>query len=436
MSQAIYNDFVNAGAIHILAVSGLHVGIVLYLLTFLLMPLNRFKHGKMIRATIILILLWCFAIIAGLSPSVTRAVTMFSIIAIAMNIKRPTNIYNTLAISAFFLLLFRPAFLFEVGFQLSYVAVLAIVIIRPLIYELWQPKWKVVNYLWQIFAVTVAAQIGVAPLAIFYFNQFPMLFFISNMAIIPFLGLILGFGIGVIGLALLNILPSFLAEFYGGVISLMNAVVAWVSQQERFLVENISLNLGQTLSTYMLMIAVLVWIKKPHFKKLAFTIVAVLLVQGLFVLQKYENRNSAFLIFHKSRKTMIGQKQGSTLLVSHNLDSASFSKDRVISNFCVGNFIESTHLDSLKSVYSFKNKTLLIIDSIGVYNVKQFKPHYILLRNSPRLNLERMLDSINPKQIIADGSNYKSYIKRWEATCLKRNISFHQTGTMGAFVIE
>ncbi len=73
---------------------------------------------------------------------------------------------------------------------------------------------------------------------------------------------------------------------------------------------------------------------------------------------------------------------------------------------------------------------------MGVYNVKRFKPDYVLLRNSPRINLERLIDSIKPTCIIADGSNYKTYVKRWEKTCLNRKLPFHQTGTMGAFEIE
>ena len=142
---------------HILAVSGLHVGIVLMLLNLLFKPIEYIKHGKAIKVMIILLILWGFAIVAGLSASVTRAVTMFSVVAIAMHLNRPTNIYNTLAISIFILLSFKPMFLFDVGFQLSYVAVLAIVTIQPLLNKLWKPKWKAFDFLWNIFTVTIAA---------------------------------------------------------------------------------------------------------------------------------------------------------------------------------------------------------------------------------------------------------------------------------------
>jgi competence protein ComEC len=436
MSKDIYDNYANAGAIHILAVSGLHVGIILLLLNIVLKPVEHFNHGKLIKVSLIILLLWLFAIIAGLSASVTRAVTMFSIVAVAMNWKRPTNIYNTLAISIFILLLYKPMFLFDVGFQMSYLAVIAIVSIQPLLHKLWKPQWKVVDYFWQILTVTIAAQFGVIPISLYYFHQFPGLFFVSNLAIIPFLGLILGFGILVILLALLNILPEFLANLYGSLISLMNAVIDWVAHQDSFLLKNISFEMEHVLVCYALIItSVLLW-KKQNFMRLIVLLITILSVQGVWMYTAYKHANKSFVIFHKSRYSMIGQKEQSELKVSHNLDSLLLSKDRIISNYSIGNFIETIENDSLSSVYQFQNKTILIIDSLGVYNVKSFQPDYVLLRNSPRINIERMIDSIHPKQIIADGSNYKSYIKRWEATCIKRKLPFHQTGKTGAFIIK
>lgn len=434
MDRTIYNDYVNAGAIHILAVSGLHVGIILLLLNVVLKPLEHLNYGKPIKVISILSLLWSFAIIAGLSASVTRAVTMFSIVAIAMNLKRPGNIYNTLAISVFILLLFKPMFLFDVGFQMSYLAVIAIVSIQPILYKLWSPKWKIINYFWQILTVTLAAQLGVVPVSLYYFHQFPGLFFISNLAIIPVLGLILGFGIFIIILAVLDLLPSMIANLYANIISTMNTIVSWVAKQEHFLFRDISFELSHVLASYLLIITLVFLYKKPNFKYLAFSLVSILIIQGVLIFTNYRKANNSFIIFHKSRYSMIGQKMHSELKVDDNLDSLTAESDKVITNFSVGNFITSTKRDTLKSVYQIQNISLLIIDSLGVYNVKSFQPNYVLLRNSPRINLERMIDSIHPQLIIADGSNYKSYIKRWKATCSKRKLPFHYTGEKGAFI--
>jgi competence protein ComEC len=436
ISSEIYNSYTNAGAIHILAVSGLHVGIILLLLTFVLKPIEYIKKGKVIKVVLILIFLWSFAIIAGLSASVTRAVTMFSIIAIAMHWKRPTNIYNTLAISIFILLLFKPTFLLDVGFQMSYLAVIAIVSIQPLIYKLWKPNLKAIDYLWQIFTVTVAAQFGVIPISLYYFHQFPSLFFVSNLAIIPFLGVILGFGILIIILALLNSLPNFLANAYGSIISWMNTVVNWVSKQEQFLFKDISFSWLHVIAWYVLIVSLVKLYKKRSVSNLSLMLVSILMLQGVSIYHKHENQTNEFIVFHKSRFSLIAHKTNTTLQIAHNFDSLTFVNDKLIKNFKVGNFITNSTEDTLNSVYTVNDKTLLVIDSLGVYNVKTFQPDFVLLRNSPKINLQRIIDSLSPKLIIADGSNYKSYIKRWEATCIKQKRPFYQTSKKGAYRIK
>ncbi|WP_431133921.1 ComEC/Rec2 family competence protein [Psychroserpens mesophilus] len=435
MDRDMYTNYANAGAVHILAVSGLHVGIILMLLNFILKPLESLKRGNAIKVTNILLLLWSFAVVAGLSASVTRAVTMFSIVAIAMHLKRPTNIYNTLCISIFILLLVKPMFLFDVGFQMSYLAVFAIVSIQPLIYKLWQPKWKVTNYFWQICTVTLAAQLGVAPISLFYFHQFPGLFFISNLAIIPFLGLILGFGILVIVLSLLNSLPEVLANAYGSIISSMNYVVSWVSKQERFLITNISFEITHVIATYLFLLTAILVFKKFLFKRILFFLASIVIIQSVMIYTKNKYSSEAFIIFNKSRYSIFGKKQNNKLIIWHNLNRDAIRNESMISDYTVGNFITSIEYDSLYDVYKTPHKTLLVIDSLSVYKVS-FKPDYILLRNSPRVNLKRVIDSLKPELIIADGSNYKSYIKRWKTTCLKEKLPFHQTNEKGAFVIK
>ncbi len=436
IDKDIYDNYTNAGAVHILAVSGLHVGIVFLMLSVFFKPLERLKHGILIKAIIIVGILWSFAIIAGLSASVTRAVTMFSIVAIGMHLKRPANIYNTLAISMFVLLLFKPMFLFDVGFQLSYAAVFAIVWIYPMLYKLWKPKYKIVDKFWQVFVVTTAAQFGVVPLSLFYFHQFPGLFFVSNLVIVPVLGFILGFGILVILLALLNILPNFIAEIYGSIIGLMNDFVQWISHQEQFLIKDISFGTLSLVATYIFIILLVRFYQRRNYSGVLFLLFTVLLGQSVMIYNKYQTNTNEFTIFHKSRYSLIAHKHNTELFVTHNVDSIINERDKTIRNYKVAHHIKNIHEDSVKSVYLIKDKTLLVIDSLGVYNVKSFKPDYILLRNSPKVNLNRLIDSIKPKLIIADGSNYKSYIKRWEATCLKRKLPLHRTGKKGAFLIE
>ena len=283
INRETYDNYINSGTIHILAVSGLHIGIILWILNFLFKPLLYLKYGNYIKPILLVFILWGFAIIAGLSPSVVRAVTMFSIITVAMHLKRSTNIYNTLAISAFLLLLFNPKFLFNVGFQLSYLAVLGIVSIQPLIYNVWKPKFIIIDKLWQILTVTIAAQIGVLPISLFYFHQFPSLFFVSNIVVIPFLGILLFGGVLVIVLGLLNVLPSILVEMYSFVISSLNNFIAWIAQFEDFLFKDIPFTFLQVLISYVFVISCVQIFKTKSFKWFTIVIVSILVFQLNFI---------------------------------------------------------------------------------------------------------------------------------------------------------
>lgn len=436
ISEAVYNSYANAGVIHILAVSGLHVGIILLIFNFVLKPLEQLKHGKLIKTVLLVALLWSFALIAGLSASVTRAVTMFSILAIAINLKRPTNTYNTLAISMFVILLFKPLFIFDVGFQLSYLAVFAIVSIDPHLYKLWQPKYWLTDKLWHTLTITISAQFGILPLSLYYFHQFPGLFFVSNLIIVPGLGILLGLGIILILLAVLNILPPFFADFFGWIISLMNTVVDWVAQQESFLFQNIPFGIWHVLAFYVLIMAAFKFFFRRHVANLKFVLIGILCIQAAFIYTEFNKPTNELVVFHKSRHSLLGNTTTNKIFVAEDLDSISGLKINSIADYSVGNFIKTIETDSLRPVYTLNGKILLVVDSLGVYNVKGFKPDYVLLRQSPKINLNRLIDSIKPKQIIADGSNYKSYIEHWEQICKKRKLPFHFTGKNGAFTIK
>jgi len=232
---------------------------------------------------------------------------MFSIVAIALNLKRPTNIYNTLAISMFVILLIKPLFLFDVGFQLSYLAVFSIVAIDPFLFRLWQPKNKIISFYWHTLTITIAAQFGIIPVSLFYFHQFPGLFFISNLIIIPFLGVILGFGILVILLAVLNSLPQNIADAFGWVISLMNKFVNWVSKQDAFLFKDIAFSLLYVIVSYVLITTFFKLIFKRSYSNLKLFLIAILVAQVAFIYQAFNKPSNEFIVFHKSRFSLLGK---------------------------------------------------------------------------------------------------------------------------------
>ena len=177
--------FSSSGAMHVLSVSGLHVAIIFAVINFLFGFLKRNKHGRFIFTAAIILVLWFYAFITGLSPSVLRATAMFTVYIIGENIHRKANTYNSLALTAFFLLLINPNSLFDIGFQLSYSALFGIVVIEPKLREHVNVKNRVLRYFVSLITVSVAAQIATFPLTSFYFSQFPTYFWLTNIFIIP-----------------------------------------------------------------------------------------------------------------------------------------------------------------------------------------------------------------------------------------------------------
>ncbi|MFD0863703.1 ComEC/Rec2 family competence protein [Sungkyunkwania multivorans] len=435
ISKETYGNYVDAGAIHILAVSGLHVAIVIGILYLLLTPLTYFKNGRKIQTLFIVLAVWSFAVIAGLSPSVVRAATMFSLLTVALNSNRLTNTTNVVAASMFVLLLTNPNYLFEVGFQMSYAAVLAIVWFNPVFNKLLVfPKG--LRWVWNTFTISCAAQLGVLPIGLFYFHQFPGLFFITNLVIIPLLGMIIGLGILVILLALLNVLPLFVANIYGLIIGSMNQFIAWVAQQEAFVFKDISFSLPKLIISYLLIFSFLALLKRYHVKRFAFVLISILLFQGVIIYEKFEvHGKHELMILHKSRGTIIIGQKAQRLVAWSTLDSLQQATDKTIIEHAVASTASMIQTDTLKNVYVHKNKTLLIVDRAGVYEIEGLHPDMVLLIESPKINLERLIKILQPKVIIADGSNYRSFAARWKNTCRLHKVPFHYTAENGGFII-
>lgn len=189
--------FTNTGTIHILSVSGLHVALVFAFLTFLLGRLDNFRFGRSLRYGIVILLVWIYVVFTGMAPPILRAGIMITFYVVSVWTGRRQNVLNTLFASAFFILLFEPNYLFDIGFQLSYLAILGILLCCPFFKRMYLPNNKVVRWIVESSYVSIAAQIFTAPVAFFYFGQFPNYFLIANLfiaipsTIIMYVGLIL-----------------------------------------------------------------------------------------------------------------------------------------------------------------------------------------------------------------------------------------------------
>jgi len=434
LSPQLRQNYVDAGVIYILAVSGLHVGILMLLVQFLLKPLGNARKTRLFRLIIVIVAIWLFAILTGLSPSVLRAATMFTFLQIGLVYGQRRSGYNALIASALLLLLINPRLLFEVGFQLSYAAVFFIMWLYPKIEVLWVPKNKILRYYWQLVCVSLAAQLGVLPLSLYYFHQFPGLFLVANLVVLPFLGFILMYGILILSLSALNLLPDFLIKIYDFTLQLLNSFIELISQADPFIFRNIYFPLILIPVLYLLTFCLGRLIQKINYKNLSrFLIVCVLLPLTLLALKLKQNEQ--FYILNTYRSTSLAQVKGSNnLLLYLNDEKTDISK---ISNGFMENLqIKEVRTKSLESIYNTPDRPLLVVDSLAIYQLKELQPGYILLTQSPKINLDRLLQLFPNATIIADASNYRSYVKRWEETCKKREIPFHNTYEKGFYKID
>ncbi|NGF55008.1 ComEC family competence protein [Parapedobacter sp. SGR-10] len=183
IDAATLRAFTNTGTIHVLSVSGLHVGLVFGFLTLLLGWMDRFRYGKVLRCTVILLSVWSYVILTGMAPPILRAGIMISFFLLSLMVRRKQIPLNTLAASAFFILLFSPKALFDVGFQLSYMAMLGILLLYPLLCTLYLPNNKYLAWVVEYCYVSVAAQLFTLPFVLYYFGQFPNYFLLANLFI-------------------------------------------------------------------------------------------------------------------------------------------------------------------------------------------------------------------------------------------------------------
>lgn len=256
--------FTSAGVMHVLAVSGLHVGMILLFLNFVLSSLKKIRFGKYIYSLLILTGIWGYAYLTGFSPSVQRASFMFTFIIIGKNIHRSLSVYNSIAASAFFLLIFHPGLLFNVGFQLSYMAVISIVFFYPLFRKLLSSKNKLLKWGEDLLCISVAAQIGTFPIAIYYFHQFPTYFWISNFVVIPAAYLI----IGATFLFFLFSSISGIASFFSIILTFITKATVYmliqIGKLPFALIEGLSISTIQLILLLSLIFFIMLFIKKNY----------------------------------------------------------------------------------------------------------------------------------------------------------------------------
>ena len=252
LDRDLVQAYSNAGVVHIIAISGLHIGIIYAILLWLFSVLPLIRKSKFLRFLLILLGLWIFAFLSGGSPSSVRAAIMFSFIIIGKGVNRNGSIFNSISASAFFLLCFNPFLLWDVGFQLSYLAVIGIVIAQKPISNWLYFENKILQKGWQLAAVSLSAQLFTFPLCLFYFHQLPLLFLFSNLVAIPLATLALCGLLILVAISPLALVAFYFAKIVYGCIWLLNHFVLFFNSIPYSLWSGISISVAETFLLYII----------------------------------------------------------------------------------------------------------------------------------------------------------------------------------------
>lgn len=431
LDPEIKSAYAAAGAMHVLAVSGLHVSIIYFILTwaFKSIPAGDFK--RLVVPTVSIVALWLFALLTGFSPSILRAVSMFSIIIYAKILDRKSHIFNSLAFSAFVLLLYDPSFLFNIGFQLSFLAVAGIVYLYPRCYQLITvPTW-IGNHIWQLTCVSVAAQIATFPLSLYYFHQFPSYFLFTNLVVIP-----AAYGIMILGIMMLMLgsLTNWIGWLLEQLVYYLNVFVNRVQQIDSSVIDWIHISETQTLAIYLAIIGLLALF---HFKKIAYLWLTCLAVVGFSIDQAHQvitqstDQSMLFYAINRSRALdQINQFNArlytlDTLLTPEkiNYHIAPYRINHLLPAPKTAERID-THLTDFAMVQTFNTKKVLFF-------IKPFDPNEIELRlkadivvisNQSIDSLSILEQIVDCQQVILDNTNGHDYTIRIKEEAASLNL--------------
>ncbi|MEQ8682614.1 MAG: ComEC/Rec2 family competence protein [Cyclobacteriaceae bacterium] len=447
LDNEIKDAYSAAGAMHVLAVSGLHVGIVYLLITLVFGSLKSTGWGKVVFVAIALGVIWCYALITGFSPSVMRASTMFSVIILAETSKKKSNIYNSLGLAAFILLMYNPYFIFDVGFQLSFIAVLGIVMLQPPIYRLLSMPNKLLDYCWAIISVSIAAQIVTFPLSILYFHQFPTYFLLSNLLIIPSSMVMLTTGLFMLGVGCFSdIAGETIGFLLGSFVKWINWLILWIQTFPFPTIDWLYLSGLSVLLLYLFMVYFYQALKHFHFNALIFSMVCMILLMINIHVEDYMNSTQERVVVYHTRDglaiDLINGKSAQLLTFGSSgqelIEMASFNIDphRLVSGLKkVGKPLEEIAVISDEGLHFivWKGMKILVVESATKRGMKQDLEIDLTILQC--LDKQLMEDIQSKKIVIGPMRSFKdraALINYLEG----RNISYFDTNEAGAFILH
>ncbi|MBW6491030.1 MAG: ComEC family competence protein [Lentimicrobium sp.] len=447
-------EFAGAGAMHILCVSGLHVGIIFLLADKLFFFLRKRKNGNWLRPVLILLVIWFYALITGLAPSVMRASLMFSLVTIGGALNRKSHIINSVAASAFILLLIQPSIIFELGFQLSYAAVLGIVILQPHLQKLFVPANKFQKYLWDIITVSLAAQIATGPISLMYFHQFPSYFLLTNLLVIPLAGVLIYSGLAFIILSKIPVVAGYAATLLVWEFKFLNTAVGLIEGLPGAVVRNIYLPWISTFLVYLVILMLFAWYldKKRIWFRMGVAFLILFLAGNTYRNTERITRHE-LVVHHIRSHTAISLVHGQQHLLF--ADSALMSSPEKLSYPLEGYIIEKgmKPFEMVEVTSSFNNEKMAVaykgfilaggtrIAIVSDKNClpetgKQINVDYVVLRSNAYVTASELISAFPGALFIMDASSSKRRTMKWQEDFSKENIPFYSVYDKGAMIIE
>ena len=451
LADEVRKDYVAAGSMHILCVSGMHVGIIYLLASFLLGFLNRKKWQKTLKQVLLLTLIWFYALIAGLSPSILRASLMISFVIIGEAIRRKGFVINSIAASAFILLCINPNNLFEIGFLLSYAAVMGIVVLQRPIYNLLYVKNKLLDKAWQITAVALSAQIATVPFTLFYFQQFTTYFWLSNLFMTPISFIVVISGMILLLVSWIPYVNTLVGYLVWGAVYVMNWVVAKIESIPYSIIKGLYINdfeFAVLLVALLLLMLTFVLRKRRLFIAM---LASLLLVMTSVTIRMYNSdHQQGMTVFSLRNHTAIDYFRGgehvlladSALMadestVDYSLKGA-WSKRHLSHHPQVIGFEEdyaNEYLCKKSNLVSFDNKLLAIWEDQGISDSLSFRlpVDYLLIVGKQKPDVQSIVNGYEAKMLLIDGSVPRYIAEKWMDQARSFDIPYYNIGD-GAFL--
>ena len=456
LPHELRQKYVAAGAMHILCVSGLHVGVVFMVFSYMLFFLDeRKKMQRVFKQLILLALIWFYALLAGLAPSILRATIMLSFVIIGNIINRKGVLLNSLAASAFILLCVNPANLFDIGFLLSYVAVIGIVILQNPISKMFYSKYKVVNKIWEITSVTIAAQIATAPFTIYYFHQFPAYFWLSNIFMTPISSVVIVGGMIMLLFFFIPYINNVVAFVVSKMIWLMNYGVSWVESLPYSIIKGLYINEIQFVILLLMLLSILFCVELRS-KKMLFLMMVMFccfLLVNISRLMKQHNQKE-MIVYSINNMTVIDFIEGRSHVL---IADSTFLNDKSVFSYNIENFLikkgvfndgksfflnddfDENFVKKRKNVVTFGEKLIGMSDGSDFFKERlsyRIPLDYMLVYGRKRQSLTNLLKVYNFDNLIIS-SDIPAYLADKlikEADAL--GIKYHNVRENGAYFVK